>query len=767
MKKEKTQFEFAETIDGMDALSLESGEIQGLLDEFREIHGTSANIDDFLQFLLSRGRIDESAYRKANKLEVVDVKLGSIELRDLPKSEVVYEILGKLGQGGMGEIRAARDKHLDRRVALKFLRPDKVNDRVVNRFVLEAQVTAKLQHPNIIPVYSFHGEEDKRLSFGMKLVSGSDLQDLLDDARKAVAAGQQIEDFALEHRIELFLRVCDAIAYAHDKGVLHRDLKPANIMLGEFNEVYVMDWGLAKVDGAEDDDHLWEEQIERHDNLDEEMQTRVGAVIGTPLFMAPEQARGEANTLDARADLFSLGAILFELVTLRRMYSARNLKDLLVQVRAGDKLEVVPLDPDQYVGPELEAIIEKATALKPEDRYDSVQAFARDIRRWRDNFETAALPDSPVRKATRWMSRNRSITLGIVLTIVVLLSGVTIWSLYEQNSAIQQAKVKQAKLGKLSATATERAMALDAIGTSVVSAAEALSQSTNYLVQNGVELPEPIYSSKDYESPETAPPDFKRSDRYGMNVSLGNTTYKLAPGVEFETVESTLRKLVPLKRLFRGAMVRAARITEHPNDFEEYVKLVEERGLPVRWAYVGLESGVFVSYPGKGKYPDEYDPRQRPWYKFGAKLKRGAVCGVPYVDSQGQGTVLPCVAPIRTPKGEFLGVAGYELTYDYLLEHHMQPYGPVEKTYLVSTDDMRIVVSSDSKQEYSRGKLEDGLKRELFPNDLIRAKIGDGEAGQYEVVDPDGVARIYTLVNLPTRRSFYVEVAPLKMVMAQ
>jgi serine/threonine-protein kinase len=227
----------------------------------------------------------------------------------------------------MGTIRVARDEILHRTVAWKTILPELAEEPgIVRRFVAEAQITAQLEHPNIVPVYGLRITRGGSLSYAMKLIDGHTLAQQLREAESTPPTDPGAE---LARRLEVLLRVCDAVAFAHDRGVVHRDLKPANVMIGALGEVYVLDWGVARLLGAPDD------------------ALHAGQPIGTPRYMAPEQARGEAA--GPAADQFALGAMLREI--------------------AG----VLPSEASARV-------IARATAASVEERYPSVLAFAEDVR---------------------------------------------------------------------------------------------------------------------------------------------------------------------------------------------------------------------------------------------------------------------------------------------------------------------------------------------------------------------------------------------------
>ena len=271
-----------------------------------------------------------------------------------------YEKDRLLGRGGMGAVWEYRDRRIGRRVAMKVLHPAvKGFAQVQARFLREAQVQGQLEHPAVVPVYDLMRSPDGELCFTMKTVRGVTLAEVVDGLR--IQRPSIVSKFSRRRILTDFARVCLAIDFAHTRGVLHRDLKPANVMLGDFGEVYVLDWGLAKI--KEESDVAAPDQPIAPSSVDE---TQDGAVIGTPPYMAPEQLRGDVDALGPAADIYALGAILFELLALERLNKAAPGG---VDGRPGER------SPDRDIPPELDTICARATALGPADRYPSARAL--------------------------------------------------------------------------------------------------------------------------------------------------------------------------------------------------------------------------------------------------------------------------------------------------------------------------------------------------------------------------------------------------------
>lgn len=283
-----------------------------------------------------------------------------------------YLDMGEIGHGGMSNVHRAIDRSLQREVAIKRLDNDKiVGPESLHRFIEEARVTGRLDHPNIVPIHELALDNSGQFYFSMKLVQGQNLEEVLREAGE-----QRLDADRLSEILQVFLKVCDAVSFAHDRNVIHRDIKPSNIMVGPFGQVYIMDWGLARVLSATDDrprDVIAEEDT----LLDFDVP---GSVMGTPAYMAPEQVEGAHDNIDERTDVFNLGSTLYHIITGRPPFRGKNYYTLLMEA-----LNCAPEAPELMVGDrvpkELCRITKKAMARRSEDRYPTVEALRRDVER--------------------------------------------------------------------------------------------------------------------------------------------------------------------------------------------------------------------------------------------------------------------------------------------------------------------------------------------------------------------------------------------------
>ncbi|MBT3224361.1 MAG: serine/threonine protein kinase, partial [Proteobacteria bacterium] len=278
--------------------------------------------DRLLAYLYAANVIDEQQYRSIHSSEIARVTdIAGLRRGGWAKGSVQrrYSPVGLIGSGSMGKVYVARESDLNRKVAFKQISSAFQSDEhLMRRFVAEVQITAQLNHPNVVPVYGLEATPEGSLGYAMKLVQGQTLEEIINDAMDRYDARQPVsENRELKERLDYFVRVCDAVAYAHTRGVVHGDLKPANIMVGSFGKIYVMDWGLARLISSEDLDP--ENTVDVTSDGETSPAEEEGQAIGTPAYMSPEQARGldsRLSHLDSKSDQYALGLILQELVTL-------------------------------------------------------------------------------------------------------------------------------------------------------------------------------------------------------------------------------------------------------------------------------------------------------------------------------------------------------------------------------------------------------------------------------------------------------------------
>jgi eukaryotic-like serine/threonine-protein kinase len=495
-----------------------------------------------------------------------------------------YELLGEVGRGGMGMVFRARDIRLNREVAIKLLRDDcRAEPSVYARFVAEAQITGQLQHPGIPAVHELGQLPDGRPFLAMKLVKGRTLGALL---HERADPGQERGRF-----LAIFEQICHAVGYAHAHRVIHRDLKPGNIMVGAFGEVQVMDWGLAKLltapaaPSAEDEGVLPETlltltNIEPPQGADSA--TRTGSVMGTPAYMAPEQAVGEVRKLDARSDVFGLGAILCAILTGSPPYRGKDSFAVRLQAVRGELADALSRLDGCGAEPEVVALCKRCLAFKQEDRPADGGAVAAAVASIRQAAEERARraelerAEALVREAEQ--RKRRRVWLGLAACLLLGLLASTALGFWA-NHARQQAEMARAAEAEARQAEKERAEGERLAKLEAVAAKEQ-TQKRLKQIEKGNEILTSIFIDLDIE-------EIKKGTE-PLEAVLAQRLVKAAEQLEGEAVGDSLMSLgsAPIAiKLFEKAhnTMLAERGKEHPDTLDALNDLAGSYYLTQQW----------------------------------------------------------------------------------------------------------------------------------------------------------------------------------------
>ena len=372
-----------------------------------------------------------------------------------------YQTMGQLGRGGWGVVEQAMDRQLQRPVAIKRMAAENtVSDELRERFLYEARITSQLQHPGIVPVHELSdGQAEADTFYVMKLLTGASFRQAIKSAHDSFSDSKSKNSHSLNATIlpllERFIDVCEAVGYAHEQSIIHRDLKPDNIMVGGFGETIVVDWGLAKK-LSQDDDTIDEATLNFHldrasDLVDEALsigrsasktdRTQAGSVIGTPAYMSPEQSRGEIELLGPATDIYSLGAILYEILTGKHPHAGCNLEQIMDRVARG--IRTPANEASKFVPRPLSAICDKAMAVDIPARYATAIELANEIRNFIAGAQVTAYQESTIEKFFRWCRRHRSwaaagVVFAVSMSIVSTIAGVAIYRAHRSEMLAHQ-----------------------------------------------------------------------------------------------------------------------------------------------------------------------------------------------------------------------------------------------------------------------------------------------------------------------------------------
>ena len=683
------------------------------------------------------------------------VSLDITDATEFPPLEGAFKRGEEIGAGGQARLYRGFDIHLRRQAAVKSLREEQCkHPELREKFVSEAMITAQLDHPAIVPVYSIHRDKDNNLHLAMKLVHGRPFQKYLAELVRHYdqdGFSPQEEQRSLNYRLEVFLTICDALEYAHNRNIMHGDLKPENIMIGEYHEAYLMDWGLAqRIDDPDFDPATWKAPT---------------VITGTPRFLSPEAVCGER--CDRRADVYAMGLILYEVVTLQYGYPGNDHRETINRIRRGEMRPVT----HRYKYPipvDLRKIILKAAAWDKDKRYQSMEEFSSDLRRFIRGEEVTANPDSFFGRFARWGYRHRRLMLGLMLCVVTLGAVAVAYSIYERYNQEQIRHYQAQTLSRALGYAVGASRSLDRQITKMEhglysATTEALLLLNADLSVNGAA---PVYYLRDLHDPKKKPKTLEFSPGFGFTVDLDHPACHVAPGSSPQQVEDRVRRLELLTPMLMRTIVESGnKAVLSEGNLQTLREEAFREGVPLVSIYFGFNDGLFVTYPGElGIDPYDYDHRKRPWYvrRFdGTHRSASLIWGNPYLSVNSK-LVLTCTLPMIDTLGKNHGIAAVDVSLPRMVDE-LRGEGNQGKALLAKSlvdRDGNIVLDlgenfiRDSATNY---KEENGkLKLMHYPNQQLFKLIRERRVG-YILREENGKRVAYVFAGMFSVPWYYIE----------
>lgn len=640
------------------------------INNFTEKNLLSLAQTSIINFIIGKKKTDVDA--KLSALVSQDTVLPTISgIAAQEKLEENYEIKKSFAEGGQGTVSEAVDKVLSRQVAIKSLHEHLANDEYArNNFVNEARLTALLDHPSIVPIHGLCTDQNGGCHVVMKLIEGESLKSYLENIRDCYEDGG-INNFderkSLLFRLEIFLRVLEAIEYAHAKGIIHCDIKPENIMMGKFRETYVMDWGIAK---RLDDPATANIKDEKH-------------LMGSPRFIAPEILSRQGRYITS--DIYSLGVVLFEITTLDAAFPGDNLKEIVSRVLSGNMAPIVHKY-GETIENDLVAIIRKATAFNPQERYQNIGEFASDIRRYMSKEEVSANPDKLLGKIARWSFRHKRgmfISFLIMALLGTTLAGRVCFLEWQQavttqrrDHAVKRAATATFRIGNMMELFFfHQTQQLSIIKSSL----ELLSSNNSIQPLNKQNL---LLTYKDFAKVDEKLGVYY-SKVYNEAISIDKSSYHIVENFDKKLLPNLLARYSPIDFVLQESVLGS--LISQPLNYNNKLALKKrllKDSLPVRWAYAGLDNGLFFTYPGRGKLTKSYDHRQRTWYQEALKNAGLPVWGRPYFNAGvEEEMVMTCSMEVRNNQ-KTLGVVGLDVVMQDLVKY-LGSHGNLEKGVLL------------------------------------------------------------------------------------
>ncbi len=691
---------------------------------------------------------DETIYEENTPLDT-STTAEEISAENFDSLDLHVELREEIARGGQACINRGFDKKFHRVIAVKSLH-DKLKTKEDYRraFISEAKVTAQLEHPSIIPVYGIYEDGRDGLHLSMKLIHGRTLKEYLELTRLryrkiSPLARKRNERTLRWKRLDIFQRVCEAIAYVHYRKVIHRDLKPENIMIGSFNETYVMDWGIA-------------EYRDQHDS------TWTGKVAGTLQYISPEIINKQAY--DERSDIFLLGLILYEIVFLKQAYAPSKTKEEAIYKARHCLIEPFIHYFKCKVDKDLKMIIAKALEPKPEDRYQSVKALEKDLAAYSRGNEVSANPDNIFSKILRKVRLHYKILLFFSLVLLLSFTALVAVALYREMNHRQVAAKKDRAMAEIYSRGLYSCSHFDRqfrdyeyLLSSIAGEAALLYKADR--IQN---LEPHLYTIQDLKNPETAPPDFAYAPTFKKNISLDYVTF-IYPNIT-DTPSPEYRSMMDVLSLLKGSL-RAAVVNSlvpPPSknaDAATINHIIRNVTKPtVSSVFAGFRNGLFIVYPSRTDISPNYDPRKRNWYINAVNSPRQAVWSKPYVDTgEFKDLVISCSRAILDDYNQPIGAAGADVSLNQLISTLCETgnSGKFVKDKFLVDESGNIIADSSGKLVASRGD-NDELEFRRFPYSKLLPKMWERKNG-WLFSEENGVNYLYFYLEIESLQWLYIE----------
>lgn len=690
--------------------------------------------------------------------------LFSGEEEKLALLEEEYELRKPFAEGGQGELYQGFDRKLHRLVAVKSLHRKLSDDpRQRSLFLTEARVTAQLDHPSIVPIYTLNTDRGNGLNLAMKLIHGETLREYLTQ----IAAHYRLdgvhsfdETKSLRYRLEIFLKVCDALEYAHNRNVMHGDLKPANIMIGEYHETYIMDWGVARRIRDENGRPM------RHE------------LSGTPRYLAPEALAREPT--DQRSDIFAMGAILFETVFLKPAFSGNSVEEVTTKIVSGET-ERFEHRFGASVDGDLKAVIRKALAPDPEQRYRQIRDLSGDLRRYLMGFEVSAKRDGWAMKLFRYLSLHRQIAMVLVLSALLLGTGALAYTLYQSYQFSEQMRERENALSVAYSACTRAGYRLDEQFLRLDQMTRFLAADVQFLLDYDGALhsgatasggPLPCRSLDEMRNGRF--PTMIHSEFHHGIIDPSALVFSTTPDTDRKRLRlrlTTLSQFLP--RLLQIILASPADAGTFSGTVEERKAAAFRDGTPIIRVLFGFSDGLYLAYPASGAFPKFYDPRRRPWYRIAMHDSDGGTAWTkPYPDSiPDLGLVISCSAGIAARNRSGTGVCSIDISLTELIEElrssgNRKDY--VEEKAIVDSSG-RIIVSTTANfaESEMRRYLSGGENTATsLENRALLAEMNKRKFGVSMVQEPSGQEAVYAFCHIRSVNWFYLEKRNLEHLLA-